>query len=167
MLNIRIIYVKDFSKFLKHNIMILVNDMKKLNRKGFTLVELIAVITILGIVATISGITITSNLKKAKDKQYSLLMGNIKNAVTSYYNECKYGGQSDMVCPANSDGVEYTIKASVLIDNGFITPNKDNMLLNPSTETTKICTIKYKYDTASADIKIIAVNDVEDLSTSC
>ena len=38
-----------------------------INRKGFTLVELIAVITILGIVSTIGGITVSSNIKKAKE----------------------------------------------------------------------------------------------------
>ena len=65
-----------------------------MNRKGFTLVELLATITILGIIVTIGGVSISSIMKNARENEYKLLVSNIKDAVEAYYQECTYGGGS-------------------------------------------------------------------------
>jgi len=44
--------------------------MKKLNKKGFSMVELLAVITILGILSTISIISVQRILARAKEEFY-------------------------------------------------------------------------------------------------
>lgn len=46
--------------------------MKKLNRKGFTLVELLAVIVILAIVVGITLVTVLPTLQKSRDKAFQL-----------------------------------------------------------------------------------------------
>ena len=43
--------------------------MKRLNKKGFTLVELLVVIVILGVIMSIAIPSITSSIERSKDKQ--------------------------------------------------------------------------------------------------
>ena len=69
----------------------MVNGMKKLNRKGFTLIELIAVIVLLSIVSVIGSYTVSSIITNSENKNYELLIKNIFTGVESYYQECKYG----------------------------------------------------------------------------
>ena len=42
-----------------------------MNKKGFTLIELLSVIIILGLLATIIGLSVTNILKKSKEKLYN------------------------------------------------------------------------------------------------
>ena len=46
--------------------------MKRLNKKGFTLVELLVVIVILGVIMSIAIPSITSSIERSKDKQKTL-----------------------------------------------------------------------------------------------
>ena len=55
-----------------------------MNKKGFTLVELLATIIILGIVAGITVITVFPNLGKTKEKSEEIFVSNIKDALDIY-----------------------------------------------------------------------------------
>ncbi len=57
--------------------------MKKLNRKGFTLVELLAVIVILAIVVGIALVTVLPTLDKSKEKSFDIAV----DAIRTYIQE--------------------------------------------------------------------------------
>lgn len=63
--------------------------MKKLNKKGFSMVELLAVITILGILSTISIISVQRILARAKEEFYDKQRKNIVMAAQSYLQNDK------------------------------------------------------------------------------
>lgn len=107
-----------------------------MNRKGFTLVELLATVTILGLIVTIGGISIAGVMKNARKKEYELLVLQIREAVETYYQECTYGGGS---CIAQ-------IELKYLIDNGYLSPNEEGKLENPITHgDMKGCKISYTF----------------------
>ena len=54
------------------------------NRKGFTLVEILAVVVILGILFTIGVTAYTRFIKKAKDDAYETMILSAKNAMDNY-----------------------------------------------------------------------------------
>ena len=61
-----------------------------MNNKGFTLVELLATILILALLIGIGTYSITTIINNAKDRNYQLLITNIKDAAEAYYQECRY-----------------------------------------------------------------------------
>lgn len=63
--------------------------MKKINKKGFSMVELLAVITILGILSTISIVSVQRILERAKDEYYDKQRKNLVMAAQSYLNNYK------------------------------------------------------------------------------
>ena len=61
--------------------------MKNMNNKGFTLVELVATILILGLIMGIGGYSITNLIQKNKQNSYELLINEIKEALLSMGEE--------------------------------------------------------------------------------
>ena len=90
--------------------------MEKLNKKGFTLVELIATIVVLALVVSISAYAITNIINSAKEKNYELLIKNIKDASETYYQECKYSNNSGITC-------DDTVKLQDLVNYGYLKGN--------------------------------------------
>ena len=121
--------------------------MEKLNKKGFTLVELIATIVVLALVVSISAYAITNIINSAKEKNYDLLIKNIKDASETYYQECKY---SDITC-------NDTVTLQYLVDYGYLKGNgtKDNkmVIVNPK-DNINIgeCSIAIKYENGKLTI---------------
>lgn len=58
-----------------------------MNKKAFTLVELLSVILILGIIATISMYVVVGKITKSKEKLYNVQINNIKDASKKYMLE--------------------------------------------------------------------------------
>jgi len=131
--------------------------MKRLNNKGFTLVELIATIVLLALVMGIGSYSITKIIENSKKKDYNLLIENINNAIEDYYIECKYdnGDDSTIECPGLSGGY-YSVSLNTLVKYGFLTGNEKNAsdeytLINPiikeeEKKNISDCIIKYKYE---------------------
>ena len=65
--------------------------MKKLNRKGFTLVELLAVIVILAIVVGITLVTVLPTLSKSKIQAFETAVETVKVFVRDEYDKCLIG----------------------------------------------------------------------------
>ena len=59
--------------------------MKRLNRKGFTLVELLAVIVILAIVVGITLVTVLPTLKKSRQEAFKLTAQTAADYVEKQY----------------------------------------------------------------------------------
>lgn len=133
--------------------------MEKLNKKGFTLVELIATIVVLALVVSISAYAITNIINSAKEKNYKLLIKNIKDASETYYQECKYSNNSGINCSYNVTLQEYTVTLQKLVNYGYLkgngTTEDDKMeILNPK-DNTNIgkCSIAVKYEGGKLTIK--------------
>lgn len=145
----------------------MVNDMKN-NRLGFTLVELLATIVLLGIVTGITGYAITNLIKSSKEKDYELLVGEIKDAIEIYYEECKYSKTSSLDnCPSiESDGY-YKITLGTLVEYGFLkgnatdNSNGNSTLVNPKdNENIASCEVEYKYNDGNMDISFISSSNI-------
>lgn len=57
------------------------------NKKGFTMVELLAVITIIGILSSVAVAGVTQYLNKAKKQDFAVLEKNMKTALDNYFIE--------------------------------------------------------------------------------
>lgn len=106
-------------------------------KKGFTLVEILAVFTIIGIIAAISTPIVTNVFKDAKNKAYEEQISLIKDAARSYM-------------ASNPSKVKQGVTVETLKDEGFIS-NKE--LIDPRNNknikgciTVKYENSKYKYE---------------------
>ena len=93
-----------------------------MNKKGFTLIELLAVIVVLGVVLTLAMPSILDSINASRDSSYKILIGNIKTAAETYYQECEYGDLSDK----NKYGEDY----ACTITNGNTINTKIGALAN-------------------------------------
>ena len=97
--------------------------MNHLNRKGFTLVEMLAVVVILGILMAIMVPSVNSLLQKNKEDSYESLKNNIINATQLYFSDYRYEVVVDTNgdCDANNQRNVLTIQDNGLTiqDNGL------------------------------------------------
>lgn len=129
------------------------------NNKGFTLIELIATIVILALVMGISTYSISAIIKNSKEKNYELLINNIKDAAENYYQECKYSNNTGITCSTDDEGkLITTLKA--LVKYGYLKSNdtessSSQMLINPKDNVDIInCQIKITY--SGGNINVVA-----------
>lgn len=87
--------------------------MKKLNKKGFTLVELLVVIVILVIIMSIAIPSVTSSLERSKQKQRTAKIQLIESAAELYADRHK-----------NSFGVGDKVSIGMLISENFLTKDE-------------------------------------------
>ncbi len=134
--------------------------MKKSNRKGFTLIELIAVVVILGVIALIAVPAVTYYLSGAQNDAYKIAEQNLAEAAYNMFADC--AGVGDLaVCDQYSvpdSGGYVTVPASVLIANGYLDPIADSarqgsycdennsfaIIMNDATETDFNAKLSYK-----------------------
>ena len=107
-----------------------------MNNKGFTLVELLVTLVLLGIIATISITGVVSVMNNSKNSEYKVLLKNIDTGAKMFYEDCEYGSLSGKdICKNNKtdDGSNtiYTIKVSDLTQYGFLTGNSSGEVINP------------------------------------
>lgn len=120
-----------------------------LNNKGFTLVEVLAVIAIIAILGTIAIPGVLSVINTGKKSSYNIMISNIVTASQSLYEELEFGS---ILYNYDNNGKgeeleitdqEVTINLQTLVSNGFLKgTNNDNMevnknrkiLLNPDTK---------------------------------
>ena len=139
--------------------------MEKLNKKGFTLVELIATIVVLALVVSISAYAITNIINSAKEKNYKLLIKNIKDASETYYQECKYSNNTGIKCK------DY-VTLQELVNYGYLKGNgtEDNKIDNKIDNKMEIvnpknnknigaCCIAVKYEDGKLTIEKKTDND--------
>ena len=73
-------------------------------RAGFTLIEILVAVAIIGILGTVAVMNITANLEKAKVTAAKEAVNNLKAAVTNYYLQYKkYPGDLHALVEAKGD----------------------------------------------------------------
>ena len=86
-----------------------------MKKKGFTLVELIGVLVILGLIATFSVPALTKTMKDSSEKQYNEYLKNITLAAENYFHSETDGTLND----------KYFIKIKTLYDSGYLKKEKN------------------------------------------
>lgn len=152
--------------------------MKKINNKGFTLVEILAVIIILGVIAAITIPTITTVITKNKEDNYTNLENSILSAAKIYISDNRYNisltsescdsnnqrnisminGRSDMFIE-NESG---KLKVSVLINSGDLNDGKEK-IINPKNNNQVLdldnSYVIVKYNCNTKDYEFMKFND--------
>ena len=60
---------------------------ENMKKKGFTLVELLVIVVVLGIISTLVLPQVGKSIKKVKEEQYRRIINSIENSAKSYYSE--------------------------------------------------------------------------------
>lgn len=139
--------------------------MMKLNYKGFTLVELLAVIAIMGMLAVIMVPTISGVIEENKKNSLSNLKNSIKSSARAYISDNRYEIKLDDSSCANytrnitfigNDYIdESKITVELLVNKGYLKSNSDD-IINPETNkpiNKKKSNIEVKYNCSSKDFK--------------
>jgi type IV pilus assembly protein PilA len=96
------------------------NEMKKPNQQGFTLIELMIVVAIIGILAAIALPAYQDYTARAQVSEAMTLASGLRSAVTEFYSS-----EGDFPANNTSAGISGTIEgsyvASVVVNNGLIT----------------------------------------------
>lgn len=108
-----------------------------MNKKAFTLVELLAVIIILGIIALIAVPTVFKIIDSSKDELYNDQIVQIENAAKRWTVENAYEEKS------------YKVTINELISGGYLEGTKNNKVLDPrdKSEMTGCVIIDYETNT--------------------
>lgn len=146
----------------------------RLNREGFTLIEMLAVVVILGILATIMIPTVTTLIAKNKEDNFNNLKNSIISAAKIYVSDNRYNitldssncdsnnqrnisminGSEDMFIESNSG----KLKIKILIDSGNLNDGNSE-IINPKNDNrlnldTSYIVVKYNCDTKDYDYKL-------------
>ena len=118
---------------------------KKIAKKGFTLVELLAAVILLGLLITGVIFAVSKSIKKSKENYYVKQKELITQAGREYFNDNRN------VLPAEIEEVK-CVKLTTLINNKYIDDSIDFKKENCSVDDAKVCArkvslTKYSYNT--------------------
>lgn len=85
------------------------------NKKGFTLIELAAVIVLIGLIAIVASIPINKMVKDSKAKLYDSQLDQIILAVQNWAVD-----NTSILPPFTEDGKSATVNIETLISNGYL-----------------------------------------------
>ena len=105
----------------------------RLNNKGFTLVEVLAVVVILGVIGGIAGSSVLSSINSSKEASYKLMVNNIVIASENLYKEVEFGNTIYEYSNSGVTTTKYSINSSkeiktnlqTLVSNGFLTGSEN------------------------------------------
>ena len=142
------------------------------NNLGFTLVELIATIVILALVMGISTYSISAIINNAKEKNYQLLINNIKDAAETYYQECKFNEYTnDIVNFCIFDDKDLITTLGELVMYGYLKSNdpdssSSQRIFNPKDdEDITNCQIKITNNNRNITVEAIKQNETNSCPT--
>ena len=103
------------------------------NKKGFTLIEILCVIVIIGILSVIATISIVNLSSKSKNNLYCAKIELIENIAESY--GIKYELELNNSNELYNGYKSLKIKVNTLVDAGKLDPDKKNNVINPKDNT--------------------------------
>jgi len=104
----------------------------KIDNKGFTLVEVLAVVVIIGILGGLTAKGVLSSINTGKEASYKLMINSIVTASQTLYEELEYGGSKILEYSYSNNKVEKTgtkvevndksinTNLQTLVSNGFL-----------------------------------------------
>lgn len=144
------------------------------NNRGFTLVELLAVLVIIAILGGIAIPGVLSSINTSKDTSYKIMINDIIIASQSLYEEVSYGGRVLYKYDNNGktndkiliNGSKIMINLQTLVSNGFLT-GANNCSASGSADCKNgenknlkiLWDSKASKDIGDCEIKIIQVKD--------
>lgn len=141
--------------------------MMKLNYKGFTLVELLAVIAIMGMLAVIMVPTISGVIEENKKNNSANLKNSIKSSARAYISDNRYeikldnnscnnnNTKREIFSINNKTILESKITVELLVNEGYLKSNSGE-IINPETNKTinkGESNIEVKYNCSSKDFE--------------
>jgi len=102
-------------------------------KKGFTLVELLSIIIVLGIVIVIAAPIVGNQIKLSENKAYEITVNSIEEAAKRY-------GTTNMLGYSTTEQV---LELSTLFNAGLL---KEEELINPKTEEKMTGCVYYKWN---------------------
>lgn len=81
--------------------------MIKVNNKGFTLIELLVTIALLGIIISISFISINSVIEKSKIRDCEHIIDSVRSATSEYVSDNRYGTITDYLTAQDLIDMDY------------------------------------------------------------
>ena len=123
----------DNTKILRYHLCMRIGDI--MNKKAFTMVELLAVILILGIILVIAAASYNSYLKTSREKSFKLAENSFRDTVEEAYIDCSANLSKNNFCQNHDKlvvGETDTIKLSELITSGYIETIKNPYNTNES-----------------------------------
>lgn len=148
--------------------------MMKLNYKGFTLVELLAVIAIMGMLAVIMVPTISGVIEENKTNSLSNLKNSIKSSARAYISDNRYEISLESSCTnstseknitsiAGESITESKITVELLIEKEYLKSNSDDIINpktnNPISANGSYIIVKYNCSSKDYDYDNIVIND--------
>lgn len=94
-------------------------------KKGFTLIELIGIIVLLGVITTVVYPMVTKTIKKSREKAYSETVQRIEQAAKMY------GVAHDDILPEVGENQSTTVTLQSLIREGYLTKTDNGKIYNP------------------------------------
>lgn len=86
-----------------------------MNRKGFTIIEVLVVIVLVSLVLVVSVVGIRSSMSLGQEEAYKLMKNNIVSVSYDYIQECRQG----LISCDFSFNEEVSFSASVLVKSGY------------------------------------------------
>lgn len=122
-----------------------------MNKRGFTLVELLATIVILGIISTIAVVSVDKMLDHSREVECDSILQSITNAAKEYASDHRY------TTITSSDA--FQISVSDLIDNGYLSYNIQDPfkkeILTPAQKNNIFASIRLNKDYTVRYVRII------------
>jgi prepilin-type N-terminal cleavage/methylation domain-containing protein len=123
--------------------------MKKINNKsGFTLLEILVVIIIVGVLASVAMPTLFRNVERSRSTEALNSMGIVKRGLDACsmqyngdYTTCSSFGDAGMEDPSNSAGTHFTYAISGQSATGFTVTATRNTLDNGTSTDTIVFTV--------------------------
>lgn len=144
----------------------------KIDNKGFTLVEVLAVVVIIGILGGLTAKGVLSSINTGKEASYKLMINSIVTASQTLYEELAYGGSTVWEYSYSNNEVEKTETKVTINDDNTINTNLQTLVSNgflsgssgftdeDESGNKYLIDPKSKKNIGSCEIKITKSNDI-------